>query len=74
VHYTTPALALADLAAGANGGNLLIVPLPAGNYERYLGVRYTVATGPMTAGAISAFLVRDIQNWRPYAVGNASNA
>jgi hypothetical protein len=41
--------------------------LPAGNYERYLGVRYTVAAGPLTAGAFDAFLTTDVQAWRAYA-------
>jgi hypothetical protein len=70
VHFSTAALAVATLTAGRT---LLVIPLPLGDFERYLGVRYTVATGPMTAGAISAFLTRDPQTWKPYAVASASN-
>lgn len=70
VHYTSAAIALAGLVGGTT---ILVIPLPSGNYERYLGLRYTVGTGPMTAGAISAFITRDIQTWRPYASASASN-
>lgn len=49
--WTTPALALADLVAGK-----VIVPeyIPRGTDERYMRLNYTVATGPMTAGKITA--------------------
>lgn len=63
VHFTSVAFALAAMTAGAN---LVVIKLPAGSYERYLGVRYTVATGPLTAGAFSAFLTTDAQAWRAY--------
>jgi hypothetical protein len=68
-HISSPAIAVATLVAGYQ----LVYPLPVGNYERYLGLRYTIATGPMTAGAISAFISRDIQTWKPYATATASN-
>jgi len=58
VHYQTPALALADLAAKARP---VQVDLPRGKYRRYVGLQYTVATGPMTAGTITAGLVEDLQ-------------
>lgn len=61
------AVPVASLVAGTQYS----VRLPAGDYERYLGVQYTVATGPMTAGAIDAFLSKDVQRWRSYA--NASD-
>ncbi|OBU70452.1 hypothetical protein A9K58_00430 [Stenotrophomonas maltophilia] len=64
VHFNTGALALAALTAGTT---LAVVALPSGDYLRYLGVRYTVGTGPMTAGAVSAFLTRDPQLYRAYA-------
>ncbi len=64
VHFATGALALAQLSGGTT---LAVVALPAGDYARYLGMRYTVATGPMTAGTVSAFLTRDPQLWRAYA-------
>lgn len=64
VHFTSANYALSDLTAGKT---LLSVKLPSGTYLRYLGVRYTVGTGPLTAGSFSAFLVKDIQAWRAYA-------
>lgn len=69
-HWTSAAIPVASLVAGYQ----FYVPLPIGQVERYLGVRYTVATGPMTAGAIDAAVVRDLQAWRSYATGSASNA
>lgn len=58
VHFTTPALALAALAAHAR---IIGLDLPYGKYRRYVGLVYTVATGPMTAGVITAGLVEDLQ-------------
>lgn len=62
-HLVTAAIPVASLVAGYQ---VALIPLPFGNFERYLGARYTVATGPMTAGSISAFLTRNPQNWVPY--------
>jgi len=62
-HVTTAAIPVASLVAGYQ----YAVRLPAGNYEQYLGTQYTVATGPMTAGAINSFITKDAQNWRTYA-------
>jgi len=64
VHYTSATWALTDLTAGKT---LVAIKLPSGTYLRYLGVRYTVATGPLTAGSFSAFLTTDIQAYRAYA-------
>src|SRR3546814_8254685 len=49
------------------GTVLAAVRLPLGEYERYLGVRYTVASGPLTAGAFDAFLTKDVSAYRAYA-------
>lgn len=64
VHFSTGALAFAGFSPA--GTVLAAVKLPAGSYERYLGVRYTVANGPLTAGAFDAFLTTDVQAWRAY--------
>lgn len=64
VHLTSKTFALTDLTAGKT---LLAVKLPTDTYLRYLGVRYTVATGPLTAGSFSAFLTTDVQAYRAYA-------
>lgn len=64
-HFSTGTLAFA--AFSPVGTVLAAVKLPAGSYERYLGVRYTVGAGPLTAGAFDAFLTTDVQAWRAYA-------
>ena len=66
VHFTSATYALADLTAGKE---LIKVKLPSGDYKRFLGVRYTVGTGPLTAGQFSAFLVKDIQTKQQYKSG-----
>lgn len=65
VHYSTGALAFGTFSPA--GTVVAMVRLPAGEYERYLGVRYTVGAGPLTAGAFNAFLTRDVQKYRAYA-------
>lgn len=57
VHASTGALAFATYATA--GTRVATICLPSGSYERYLGVRYTVASGPLTAGAFDAFLTVD---------------
>lgn len=66
VHYNSGPKALANITAGAE---LVRVRLPGGDYKRYLGIRYTVDTGPLTAGSFSAFIVKDAQANRAYASG-----
>ncbi|EOV9596795.1 Bbp16 family capsid cement protein [Cronobacter dublinensis] len=63
VHFTSPTYQLADLTANKT---LTAVKLPSGTYLRYLGVRYTVGTGPLTAGSFSAFITKDVSTWRAY--------
>jgi hypothetical protein len=65
VHFTTGALAFARFSPA--GAVLAAVKLPSGDYERYLGVRFTVASGPLTAGNFDAFLTTDVDAWRAYA-------
>lgn len=66
IHFTTAALALA--AYQTAGTTVVCVALPwEKTYERYLGVRFTVATGPLTAGAFDAFLTLDPQRFVAYA-------
>jgi hypothetical protein len=61
-HIVSEAIAEADLVAGYSR----VWALPHGNYERYLGIEYTVGTENFTSGAISAFLTRDPQAWAAY--------
>lgn len=65
VHYTTGTLAFAAFSPA--GTVLAAVRLPIGSYERYLGVRYTVASGPLTAGNFDAFLTKDYGKFLSYA-------
>ena len=65
VHASTGAIPLANLGANKIAA---ILPVPIGDYERFLGVRYTVA-GTGTAGDVSAFLTSDPQ----YAPKMAAN-
>lgn len=67
VHISTGALAFATYATA--GTTIFAGRLPSGNYERYLGVRYTIAAGPLTAGNFNAFLTKDIQRQLYYASG-----
>src|SRR3546814_20364115 len=64
-HFTTSALAFADFSPA--GTVLAAVRLPLGEYARYLGVRYTVASGPLPAGAFVAFLPQAVRHSRAYA-------
>lgn len=66
VHAQSAAIGKATLVAGYK----LVLALPIGRtYERYLGVRYTVATGPLTAGKFSAFVTAEPQAWVSYPAG-----
>lgn len=67
VHFSTGALAFATYATA--GTRVLAVRLPIGLYERYIGLRYTVASGPLTAGAFDAFLTTDPGVNRVYKTG-----
>ena len=64
VHLTVGPIAVADLTEGAV---LADIAIPKDDYEEYIGVRYTVATGPMTAGNIDANIVLQSQDNRSYA-------
>jgi hypothetical protein len=75
LHLSTRAFITDD--AGANdaelnvGGVILASRLPAGAYERYLGILATTATTTTTAGAINAFLTKDYAKW--VATADAAN-
>lgn len=58
IHESSDVLALADLVAGNKIRYQPRVPINAG---RYLDLNYVVGTGPMTAGALSAYITRDRQ-------------
>lgn len=58
----TGAIAVADLKVGYR----YVATVPHG-VQRYLRVNYTVATGPLTAGAFTAGLLLDADAQRSYA-------
>lgn len=65
VHYTSPAITGATLVAGYTA---VRIQLPSGDYERYLGLRYTVSAG-FTAFQITAYLTPDPQRNIIYPTG-----
>lgn len=69
--YTTPAIPKATLVAGYNP---LDMPLPDTGARRMLMLRYTVGTGPLTAGKFTAALVLSTDHQRIYNDGYAQGA
>lgn len=71
VHWDSGTLTEAALAAAgtwiAKG-----VPLPPGNYERYLGVRYNDGTEAFTSGKVSAWISDSRFDTRTYRSGSVS--
>ncbi len=71
IHIDTGTFVTDDAAANDDemniGGDILIARLPAGTYERYLGILVTVATTTVSAGAIDAFITADVTKWKAYA-------
>lgn len=67
VVYTTGAIAFASFATA--GTNLVKIKIPAFAYRRYIGLRYTVASGPLTAGAFDAFITNTVDAQRIYKSG-----
>lgn len=57
-HWTSGAIAKATLVAGYK----ICVPLPHGNYERYMGL-FAEPSAALTAGTCSASLVLDAPYW-----------
>jgi subtilisin family serine protease len=53
------------------GASIAVVALPMEGraYERYLGILCVTATTTTTAGAINAFLTKDVAKWQAYADG-----
>lgn len=63
-HFTTGAKLAAAVVAGTT---VAVVQLPAGSYERYLGIVQETITAAFTAGKINAYLTSDPTVWRPFA-------
>lgn len=64
---STATLAFAAFATA--GTRFWAIRLPSYAYRRYLGLRYTVASGPFTGGAFDAVLVKDGDFQRYYKSG-----
>ena len=64
VHFSTGAIAFANFAPA--GTLLFAIRLPVGDYKKYLGVRFTVASGPLTAGKFHVAVVTDIDQIKHY--------
>ena len=63
--YATVAATTAISKTSLVAGNQIVIPMPV-TLRRYCRVYYTVATGPLTAGAFSAQIVPSIQQNTPY--------
>lgn len=66
VHFSSGAIPLSGMTAGAR---MVAIPLPAGDYKEFVGIRYTVSTGPLTGGTFNAYLTKDPQMWRAFDDG-----
>lgn len=73
VHLTSASLVTDDAAANSAalnaGGVIFDVVLPAGTYERYLGILCIIGGQTVTAGAIDAYLVMDAPAIHAYPDG-----
>lgn len=72
IHFQTGTFVTDDAAANSaelNAGGMICavaLPLEGAVYERYLGVLCTIATTTVTAGAINAFLTKDVSKYKPF--------
>lgn len=63
IHFATAAIPVATLVAGYR---ICCIRVPAGTYERYLGVVQTTAVAAFTAGKVDMFLTDQAPNWTAY--------
>ena len=47
-------------------GFKIVVPMRPGAYEQFIALNFTVATGPFTAGNLTAFVTDKPEDWRSY--------
>lgn len=69
VHYSSPAILGSAITAGAT---LVRIPLPSGDFKKFIGLRYTVSAG-FTSFNILAYLTPDPQRNVIYPTGFAVN-
>jgi len=70
-HWTGQSIAKATLVAGYWYAKA--VPLPAGDYQRYVGIRMTPTTNDWTSGAVSAWIHAGRFDTTVYASGVSNN-
>lgn len=66
-HWSSGSMSTTPLNAGTV---IAVVPLPWGQYEDFIGVRYNVGTGPLAAGTVNAFLTNQPQTWQAFKYGS----
>jgi len=70
VHYDTDPLVTGAAGTGLTADGAMItaiaLPMEGAVYEQYLGILCITATTTTTAGAINAFLTKDVTKWRAY--------
>jgi len=66
VHIVSATLTGTDVDAG---DPILVMALPSGVYERYLGILQVTGTEALTGGNIDAYLTMNPPNWRAYPDG-----
>jgi len=67
VHFRTTEFATSATPIDA-GTVLAVVALPMEDpaYERYVGIQQVTGTTAISAGAVDAFLVKDVSKWKAY--------
>lgn len=56
---TMPAIGKDDLTKGRTP---IVIPIPFGIAQQYIGLQYTIATPPMTGGKVTAFVTNQPQS------------
>jgi hypothetical protein len=73
VHYDSGTIVTGAAGAGLTAAGAMItaiaLPMEGVAYEQYLGILCVTATTTTTAGAINAFLTKDVAKWKAYADG-----
>lgn len=65
-HLSTPVF---TVGSGIAAGTVLYagaIPMEGNVYEQFLGIIQTTGVAAVTAGSVSAFLVRDVAKWKAY--------
>ena len=75
VHLDSGAIDLTAVPANAaQGFQWFAVPLPAGQYQEFIGLRFAAAVDDVTGGGIDAFLTDTLETWQPYVTRSVNNA